>query len=205
MRVLDFFKKHIIIANILLAVAIVCVLVFILLLWLNVYTNHGKEVTVPEVKGLTVEEAAPFFQNIVLKYEVSDSLFVRGSTAGTILETIPPIGTAVKEGRTIYLTVSSYLSKLFTVPDVMDMSQRQAVSLLSSTGFEKVTIKLVPGAYRDLVVGLEAGGRTLTVGDKIQADTRLTLLVSSGTGEEYVDSDSIPEEPGNDESTEEWF
>jgi beta-lactam-binding protein with PASTA domain len=209
MSLLNFFKKHLIIANFLLAVAIVCVLMCALMVGLNACTHHGKEVTIPDVRGFHLEEAATYIKIRTLKYEVTESLFVKGTEPGTILETVPSIGSSVKEGRTIYLKVSSYIAKLFTVPDVMDMSQRQAVSLLSSTGFENVTIKSVPGKYRDLVVGLESKGRTLTVGDKIQASTRLTLLVCSGTGQEYINLDSETEAPieeaTREESGEDWF
>jgi beta-lactam-binding protein with PASTA domain len=118
------------------------------------------------------------------------------------LETVPPIGTSVKKGRTIYLTINSFSAKLLIVPDVIDMSQRQAFSMLKSIGFESVQEKIVPGAFRDLVVGLEMRGNPLTSGDKIPASSPLTLLISSGT-EEFVPE----EEEGGVEITEEetWF
>jgi beta-lactam-binding protein with PASTA domain len=205
MGIIKFLQKHIIIANLLLALFIVCVLAVGILFWLDVYTRHGKTVEVPDVKGLLVEESAPFFQNKSLRYVVADSLYVKRSKPGTILETTPPIGTAVKEGRTIYLTISSYYAKLYTIPDVMDMSQRQAISLLRSTGFENVQVKTVPGAFRDLVVGLETRGQNVSIGDKVLSDALLMLLVSSGEGggeEESVDENPA-EEP--EDSSDNWF
>ncbi|MDR2086019.1 MAG: PASTA domain-containing protein [Dysgonamonadaceae bacterium] len=197
MSILNFFKKHILLANVLLALFIVIALVYILLLWLDTYTNHGKAVDVPDVKGLQVEDAASFFQTNDLYYTVIDSQFVKNALPGAILETIPPVGTPVKKGRTIYLTINSFSAKLLTVPDVIDMSQRQALSMLKSLGFESVREKVVPGAFRELVVGLEIRGKTLTAGDKIPADTPLTLLISSGT-EKFISEEEneteIPEE-----------
>jgi beta-lactam-binding protein with PASTA domain len=201
MGILNFFKKHILLANLLLALLIVVLLVYILLLWLANYTNHGKAVDVPDVKGLRIEDAAPFFQTNELYYTVIDSQFIKNAVPGTILETVPPIGTSVKKGRTIYLTINSFLAQMLTVPDVIGMSQRQALFMLKSVRFESVQEKIVPGAFRELVVGLETRGKTLNSGDKIPADTPLTLLISSGT-EEF-----IPEEAGEIETTEEetWF
>jgi beta-lactam-binding protein with PASTA domain len=201
MGVFNFFRKHMLLANLLLAVLIIVVLVYILLNWLNRYTNHGEAIEVPDVKGLQIDAAAPFFQANELFYTVIDSQFVKNAIPGAILETVPPIGTSVKKGRTIYLTVNSFSAQLLIIPDVVDMSQRQAFSMLKAIGFESVREKIVPGAFRDLVVGLETRGRSLSIGDKIPANSPLTLLISSGT-EEFA-----PEEDGGAEITEEetWF
>ncbi|MDR0798932.1 MAG: PASTA domain-containing protein [Dysgonamonadaceae bacterium] len=192
---MNFFKKHPIIANLLLAALILCGLIIALLFWLDAYTHHGKSVEVPDVKGLRVEEAAPFFHNKSLFYVVADSQYVKKAKPGTIVETIPPIGTSVKEGRTIYLTISALTAKIFPIPDVMDMSQRQAVSLLNSSGFENVQVRTVPGAFRDLVVGLETSmGKKLALGDRIRTDVTLVLLVSSGTeAPAEIESTEAPE------------
>jgi beta-lactam-binding protein with PASTA domain len=183
MNILSFLKKHPLTANLLLAIVIVCVLLSVLLIWLNIYTKHGKQIQVPDVKGLSVEEATPFFHNQSLNYIVIDSMFVKNAAPGSILETIPPIGTSVKEGRIIYLTVNSTSVRKLIIPDVIDMSQRQGLAMLRSIGFESINIKNIPGAYRNLVIGLETRGKTLQPGDKVSGDTPLTLLISSGTEE----------------------
>jgi beta-lactam-binding protein with PASTA domain len=201
MSILNFFKKHILLANLLLALFILIVLVYILLFWLDRYTNHGQAVEVPNVKGLRIEDATSFFQINELYYTVIDSQFVKNAVPGTILETIPPIGTSVKKGRTIYLTVNSFSAQMLTIPDVVNISQRLALSMLRSLGFESIHNELVPGAFRDLVVGLETRGRALSAGDKIPANSPLTLLVSSGT-EEIIPAEENELDAINEES---WF
>lgn len=168
------------------------VLVFVVLAWLNSYTRHGSQVEIPDVKGMQVADAAPFLAQKRLRYEVIDSTFVRNKAAGSILETVPPVGTNVKEGRTIYLTVNSRTAQMLIVPVVKDMSQRQAKAILKSVGFETVTVKSVSGAYKDLVMGLETKGRELNSGERLPADTPLTLLVSSGVEEEIFSDDFNP-------------
>lgn len=174
-----------------LAIAVFLVLVFAVLWWLDVYTNHGQQVEVPDVKGLQVEEAVSFFQGKTLKYEVIDSTFVKNKPPGSILETIPPVGTKVKEGRTIYITINAHSAQLLSVPSVNDTSQRQAFAMLKSLGFEDVEIKLVPGPYKDLVMGLETRGRVLAPGDRIPADASLSILVSSGSGGNFLQDQEI--------------
>jgi beta-lactam-binding protein with PASTA domain len=183
MNIPNFFRKHPLVANFLLAALVVIVLVIVLLSWLKSYTNHGEAVEIPDVKGLLVEDAASLLQTRELNYEVIDSLFVKNAVVGTIVETVPPIGTPVKKGRKIYLTINSFSSQLITIPDVIETSQRQAVSILKSLGFESIQERIVPGDFRDLVVGLETKGKTIFPGDKVPSNSRLVILVSSGIKE----------------------
>ncbi|MDR1527192.1 MAG: PASTA domain-containing protein [Dysgonamonadaceae bacterium] len=189
---------NIYVKHILIALFILIVLVFIVLKWLDIYTQHGKQVAIPDIKGMQVEQAALFLTQKSLQYVIVDSTHVRNKPAGSILETIPPVGTHVKEGRTIYLTINSFTAQMLTVPQVTDMSQRQAEAILRSLGFEKIQIRTVPGAYKDLAVGLQtSGGASLTAGNYIPANTSLILLVSSGHAETFMPDDniSIPENP----------
>jgi beta-lactam-binding protein with PASTA domain len=150
---------------------------------------------VPNVRGLLVEKAAPFFQAKELNYVVVDSFFLKNTENGIIIETSPPIGTSVKKGRTIYLTINSYSAQLILIPDLVDLSQRQAASILNAIGFDNVKEKLVPGAFHDLVVGLEANGKILSLGDKVPFSATITILVASGLEDiELKPSDVKPEE-----------
>jgi beta-lactam-binding protein with PASTA domain len=202
MNIIDFFKKHILFANLLLAVGIIVILLLGVLFWLDEYTNHGEAIEVPDIKGLSVETAASLLQAKDLNCLVIDSLFVKNALAGSIIETVPPIGTIVKKGRAIYLTINSFSAQLLTVPDVIDLSQRQALSLLRSVGFESIQEKMVSSPFRGLVVGLEAFGRPLSAGDKVSINSNLVLLISSG--KEELSLDSVDgEESGELEITEE--
>ena len=193
---------NIYVRNILLAFIVIVILIFLTLWWLNGYTRHGESVEIPNVKGFTIERAEPFFQTNNLNYQIVDSVFNRDATPGTIVETIPPIGTKVKEGRTIYVTLNSFSSQLLVVPEVADYSQRQAIAILKSIGFENVQIKLVPGTYRDLVLGLEKQGVLLKAGERVPITAPLTLLVSSGEEEIIFSEDSLIIEDSPEES---WF
>ena len=192
---------NIYVRNILAAIIIIVLLTFLTLAWLNKYTRHGESTEIPNVKGLTIEKAEPFFEATHLNYQVIDSVFNRDAAPGTIVETIPPIGTKVKEGRIIYVTLNSFSSQLLIVPEVMDYSQRQAIAILKSIGFENIRTKLVPGAYRDLVLGLEAQGVPLIAGERVPINVQLTLLVSSGEAP-LIPNDSVIMEGGPEES---WF
>lgn len=173
------------------AILILCILLFLLLKGLNIYTRHNKAVVIPDVKGLQVKEAAVFFENNGLRYVVSDSVFSKDVAPGTIVGVYPSVGSKVKEGRIISVTLNARDVERAVVPDVSDQSFRQAHALLQAQGFTSVEIQYVPGKYRDLAVGVELFGKSLKPGESVPLSSALVLKVSDG-GEGV--SDSIPSE-----------
>jgi len=195
--------KNIYFRNLLGLIVLTVVIISAVLVWLNYYTQHGKAVIVPDVKGISVENAHVFFTEKNLNYTVIDSVFIKNAVPGSIAETTPPVGSMVKEGRTIYLKVNAYQPRLITIPYVKDSSQRQSLAMLRSLGFENISIKMVSGIYKELVIGLESKGIPLEAGQRVPANTPLSLLVSSGYEEILLLEDSIDsDEVISDES---WF
>ena len=108
--------------NIIAMIVVVVVMIFGVLKWLDIHTHHGETVAVPDVKGMTVDEAAKMFRNHGLVYVISDTKYVKDKAAGIILELKPGVGEKVKEGRTVYLTVNTLDVPLRAIPDVADNS-----------------------------------------------------------------------------------
>lgn len=176
--------------NLIAMIAVVVLLLFGVLKWLDVYTRHGEAVVVPDVKGMTVGEAEMLFRNHGLVCVVSDSSYVKNKPAGSILEVNPSAGQKVKEGRTIYLTINTLDVPMRLVPDVADNSSvRQAQAKILAAGFKLSESEMVSGE-KDWVYGVKYKGRQLNMGDKVPVGATLTLLV--GDGETLVqDSDSL--------------
>ena len=49
--------------NIIAMIVVMVVMIFGVLKWLDIHTHHGESVVVPDVKGMTVEEATKMFRN----------------------------------------------------------------------------------------------------------------------------------------------
>ena len=194
--------------NLLLAVVVLFVLIIGTLKWLDSYTRHNEAVVVPDVKGLQVEEAEEFFRNNNLQYNVIDSVFSKEVKPGAIVELVPSAGSKVKEGRIVFITVNAKTSEMATVPEVEDLSFRQAYALLRARGFENVQIEYVPGEYKDLAVAVTLRGRVLQNGEHVPLSAPLTLRVSSGEAEIVNDSLGISNETpveSLDSEEENWF
>lgn len=199
--------------NIIAMIVVVVVLLFGVLKSLDGYTRHGEAVVVPDVKGMTVDEASRMFRNHGLSFVVSDSNYVKNKEAGIVLELNPGAGQKVKEGRTVYLTINTLDIPLYAVPDVADNSSvRQAQAKILAAGFKLSTVQTVSGE-KDWVYGVKYQGRQLKTGDKIPLGASLVLMVGNGV-EETLPEDSLnvsvgTEEPVNSESSptqdEDWF
>lgn len=185
--------NNIYVKNILLMAIVFVALVFTALMWLNSYTRHNQSITVPALKGLQVEEAAAILKSSDLNYEVVDSIYEKRGVPGSILEQIPRENSNVKEGRTIYLVVQAKAEQIVSIPDLTDLSQRQAETLLNALGFTSIQVDEVPSQYRGLVISVEYKGVTVTPGLKIPKGAVLRMKVGDGTSEFHTNDSTLIE------------
>ena len=67
--------KNPFVISLLLAVLILWGLIYGTLVWLDIYTRHNEAVVIPDVKGMTIEEAAPLLAEKGIRYNIIDSVF----------------------------------------------------------------------------------------------------------------------------------
>ena len=147
--------------------------------WLDGYTHHGESYVVPNVKDITLNEAESMLQRKHMKGLVVDSTYVKGARNGIIYEQRPVGGCRVKEGRTIYLTITTTKVPTVKLPDLIDNSSvRQASAKLISMGFKLNEPEKVPGE-QDWIYGIKYNGKDLATGDKVPHEAFLTLCVGS--------------------------
>ena len=151
---------------------------------LDIYTHHGEGVPVPNLTGMTFNNAANLLDRNGLRIVVSDSGYNKRLPADCILAQSPGEGTSVKKGHTIYVTVNSPSSPTVTIPDIIDNSSvREATAKLTALGFKLLEPKIVTGE-KDWVYGILCRGRRISAGDRVSIDLPLTLMIGNG---EYED------------------
>ncbi len=187
-KLIDFFKKHPIIKTLVLMIVVFGLLIAITLYGLNIYTQHGKAVIVPDVKNLAMPDAQRILEREGFRYDIIDSLFIDDVTPGSVLEQTPVGGSKVKSGRIIYLSINAYSPRMISCPRVADMPMRQAIATLESIGLTDVTIQDVPSEYPGLVIGIKYMGEDLHPGEKIPAKSAVTLMVGKSETELATDS-----------------
>ena len=146
----EWFMRLPVVVHIFLAAIALWLLSLMVLKSLDVYTRHNESIVVPNVKGKTPEEAHREIRKIGLRYIVLDSIYSKDMAPGAIVEVVPAIGSKVKKDRILYLTINARTAQMAIVPDVTDLSLRQAFALLQSHGFTSIDVVYVSGSYRDL-------------------------------------------------------
>lgn len=189
--------------NILWAIGIIVGLVIALMIFLNIYTLHNESITVPDLRGLSVENAAQILKNKNLRFEIVDSVFVKGKVPGSIVEQIPAPESNVKEGRIVFLSINANTTKKVLVPDVRDQSSRQAIASLAAIGFVVTKVVEVPSEYKDLVVDILFKGYKVVPGQKLPMGSNVILNVGDGMAPMNSDSTTVVEKVENTEES--WF
>jgi hypothetical protein len=192
-------KRHPIYMHVLSAVVVFFVIIVLVLRGLNVYTLHGQAISIPNVKGLSIEEASIFFENSGLRMNVIDSVYTGEVKPGAIVEAIPTFGSKVKKGRIVFVTINAYSAQSAAIPDVNGWTLRQAYATIKAQGFISVETKYVHGEYRDLAIGVELNGKKLEPGTIVPLSSALILNIGDG-GQEVSDETLLEETETGDES-----
>lgn len=159
--------------------------------WLNDYTQHGIEIDAPNITGLYVEEAQALLESEGLQLQIIDTIFSNKTSLGTFTEQSPKEGTKVKKGRTIYATLNANVRRPIIMPEVRDMSLRQAETLLKSLGLEIGSIHYEPSTYKNIILDLRVNEVPIKTGSELPEGTVVDLYVGMGLSEQQVTVPSV--------------
>jgi len=169
--------------NVLIAIVIFVALVWLSLIGVDFYTHHGESEVIPDLRGQYLEEAEVTLAKQGLYPQVIDSVYVRDKKLGTIIDQIPPAKSTVKRNRAIYLIINSRQVRRVALPDVSDVSYRQADAMLKSVGLSVGSVEYTPSEYKDLVTDVKFHGNSILPGTRVPEGSSLVLVVGSGSGE----------------------
>ena len=162
--------------------------------------SAGPEMaTVPDITGMTTEEAAKLLAENNLRLGGSTSQDDSTQPAGTILSSDPEAGAEAEPNSFVSVTVSS--GKI-SVPDVRGMSQTDATSTLVSAGLT-VSSRVIEQESNDpagTVIGTSPGtGATVSIGDEITLTVAQAHTTPTPTPTSTSPTPSQTENPSTDE------
>ena len=174
--------------NVIAAIVVLAIILVILLIWLRGYTQHGVEVEVADVRGLVSEEAEPMLAEQGLVMVVIDSTYSDKVPFGTIVEQDPKPNSHAKHGRAVYVTINATTKRQVVMPNLQDISYRQAETTLRGLGLRVDSVyDYEPSMYRDLVLDVKCNGVSVQPGEKLAVGTKVRLVVGFGRGTEQVE------------------
>ena len=152
----------------------------LLLIWMNFYTRHGQARPVPDFVGLTMEQTVKLAKKSSLRYQVIDSIYTAAVPRGCIAEQNPKPGFKVKKWRTVVLTINAFHPEMVAMPNLVDLSLRQAEALIESSGLEIGLLRYKPDLSINVVLDQLYNGIKIPTGDSLQKGSVVDLLLGKG-------------------------
>lgn len=198
-KIKKFFEKHPVLK--VFAIILACILVFSIAMggtYLVLTVGKTKEVQVPNLTGLTVEEAENKAKELKLKIEVKEEKYHLEVEEGKIIEQDPAYqdNYKIKEGTTIKIVVSKG-QEIVNMPKAVGLTRDDATKLLKDIGLEvEIKEEYSDTVEKNYVIRQETeDGNTINEDKQIPAGSKIILYVSSG-----IEQVAVPDLSGKTES-----
>jgi len=180
MSLRKFLKSRIFFIQLGLSIIATLLVVWIATLFLSFFTNHGQEITVPDLTGLKIEELDDYLGERHLEYEIIDSVYGSSGKTGTVISQDPYPNSKVKSGRKIYITVIAKLPERTTMPDLKDLTLRQTISVLETYGLKVGKLEYVPDIAKNAILKQKYKGKIIEPGTMIEKRSSIDLVLGKG-------------------------
>ncbi|MCX7744435.1 MAG: PASTA domain-containing protein [Flavobacteriales bacterium] len=177
------FGKKVFWLNLLLAVVAFVVVTILLFKSFGIYTHHNEAIEVPDLTGLQVEDVRDLLADKNLQLATVDSVFEvpkekKHVAYGSVIDQNPKPGEKVKRNRRFYIVIRSVSPPMVEMPDLIDLSLRQAIGILEAKGLKLgKTIKKpgMPPVMKQLYKG-----KPIAPGTKIPKGSVIDVWIGEG-------------------------
>lgn len=167
--------------QVILAIAFVCIFLFLFMYWISFTTNHGEEIVVPNLSKLTLEQAEDKLDELDLDYELLDTVDYDSKYPKlSIVQQNPSPGAKVKQNRVIYVKINSSGYSKIRVPDLVEKTYRQAVPTLKALGLEIGDTTYLPYLGKDMVLEMKYNGKPIKAGQQVLKMSKIDLVLGDG-------------------------
>lgn len=163
--------------HIVLAIGITVVMLVLIVFLLKVFTMHGKEFPMPNYIGQNAGELTQLTCPQRFVFVIHDYMFLKEAVPGSVIKQNPTPGEKVKKGRKVYLTVAAAEPQKIKMPDLRDVSLRQAQIMLESQGLILDEVIEKPSPYENAVLEQLYRGHSIYPGTPIKMGEKISLVI----------------------------
>jgi len=161
------------------------------LLWgvlkfLDVYTRHGEVYLVPDFSGQMVQDLREKHFDDYFDLMVIDSIYDKRHQPGSIVMQNPLPGAKVKKGRNVYLTIVARMPEMVEMPNLRNLSLRQAMVQLDEKGLKVDHLEYVEYFAKNAVVDQLLNGEPIEAATRLPKGTAIALVVGKGEHPDLV-------------------
>lgn len=121
-----------------------------------------------------------------MRIVVIDSVYLVNEPPRIVLDQTPPPDFKVKKNRQVYVTINMTQPEMVLMPDLTQVSVRQACALAESRGLKVRKLKYVDDKARDYVLGQYYKGKTINEGEELLKGSYIDLNVGKGEGPQFT-------------------
>lgn len=142
-------------------------------------TNKDEIVTVPDLKGMSLDEAMEFIRNKDLRIEGVDSSYSPQSHPLTVLEQFPQPHSKVKPHRKISVTLNARIPPTITFPDLSGSTFDFAQTQLKNLDLRIGSVSYRPDIAHNTILESRAKGQKLSAGQSIIKGSKIDLVIGT--------------------------
>lgn len=168
--------------NLLIALFILFLLLFILFQSLKYFTHHGTYLKVPDVSNKNIREATDLLQKEGFDVWIQDSVYFDTIAPLTVVKQFPQPDASVKINRIVYLTVNRAVPPVIEMPNLVGMSFRNAELELKARGLKLGDTSYQPDIAKNAVLEQSMDNKVVKPGTKVRMGSVVALVLGAGLG-----------------------
>ncbi len=166
--------------NILAAITLVVLIVFIFLQLLGMITKHGKYLMVPSVLGKSTKDAVKFLEAKGFEVVIRDSVYTDTAKMGIVLKQLPDPNSTVKINRTVFLTVNRVTLPMIEVPLLKGKTLSYAIMILEHSHLKLGDTTFRPDFAWGTILDQQFKGQQAEPGTKVPWGSSIDLVIAGG-------------------------
>ena len=192
-----FLKEKKFYLNLLIIVVLAGVLLWLTFKLLDKYTRHDEVYTMPDFVGQDYNQVRHDYAKD-FNFILIDSVYPRGQEPGSIFQQDPLPGSKIKKGRNVYAIIVAVTPEKTTMPEVRNLSLREAIGRLESAGLEVERLEYVSYQFKNNIVDQYYQGKPIEKGTELVKGSNIVLHVGIGEDKSNVRVPNLIGKPANE-------
>ncbi len=150
-------------------------------------TINKKIVKVPDIENIPIHQAKKILIEHNLKAEIkTENFYAKYFPPNTVLKQYPHPYAEVKKYRKIYVTINPSTLPHIQMPDLQDLSLKNAKIALNHVGLLLGNIVYVPDIAQNVVIKQMYQNKKIQPNTPIKMGEKIDLIVGKGLSKKYV-------------------
>ncbi len=168
----------------------IIILLSLLIVWvvfrsLDSYTRHGEVYIVPDFTGQASKFVINQYKDL-FNFVLLDSVYVKDLPKGAIVQQNPLPGSKVKSGRNIYYVIVAMMPEQVVMPNLRNLSLRQAMVLLEKEGLGLNQLLYIDHFAKNAVIEQQYLNEVIEPGTILFKGQSIDLILGNGNSRDTL-------------------